>query len=136
MGDFELLGLVEGLRVLFAEFHAAWFLGVATICYLVIQVFRGKAGFNIPFITKWFEKLPKEAKTYIILGTFGLAGAFTSIGDGPVTFWTIMNGFLVGVVAGMGTIGTRSAAKQGIEGIKALKAKMQKAKSTKAKSKK
>ena len=47
----EALGIVEGLRNIFSEFSAGWFVGLSTICYLIIQILRGKAGFKIPFIT-------------------------------------------------------------------------------------
>lgn len=124
MGDFDILGLIDGLRELFQEFNAGIFLGFAAICYLIIQLFRGKAGFKIPFVTKWFEGLSKEVKTYILLGLFGVAGALTSLGADEVTFWTVLDGLLAGIAAGVGTIGTRNVVKQGIEGIGSLKKKV------------
>jgi hypothetical protein len=127
---FDMSGVIEGIRNVFQDFNAYWFLGLATLCYLVIQVLRGKAGFEIPYVTAWVEKLSKESKTYIILGLFAVAGVLTSLGVEKVTIWTILDGMFAGIAAGVGTIGTRNVVKQGIESVKALKASMTETKSS------
>lgn len=121
MNASEMLGLAEGLREMFSEFEAGWFVGLATVCYLVIQVLRGKAGFEIPYVTAWIEKLPKEIKTTIIVSLFGISGSLLSLSSDPVTFFTLVDGFFAGVATGLGTIGARSVSKQAIEGVKKLR---------------
>jgi len=123
MEDFDVLGIIQGIREIFQEFHAGIFLGVAAICYLIIQVFRGKAGFKVPYVTAWFERRTKEVKTYIILGLFGLAGGLTAL-SGDISVWSIVDGILGGLAAGIGTIGARNVVKQGIEGVGTLKNKV------------
>ena len=121
MDFFTLFG---SLQEAFADFNAGVLTGFAAICYIVIQAMRGKFG-DIPYVTKWLEKLPKEVKTYVILGFFGVAGGLTgSVGVDNVTFWTVLSAIGAGVSAGALTIGFRSAAKQGMEGIGALKKKL------------
>jgi len=115
---------IQALREVFQDFSAGLFIGFATICFLVIQVLRGKAGFEIPFVTKWLEKLNKEIKTTIILVLFGIAGALASLGADEVTVWTVIDGVLAGLATGFTTIGVRNTAKQSYEGVKKLKEKM------------
>lgn len=115
-------GLFGALQEMFQDFNTLWFIGLATFCYIVIQVLRGKAGFAIPGVTKFLEeKLSKEAKTYLIHLLFGIAGLLTSLEVEKVTFWTLLNGFLAGVVTSWTTNGARNTVKQGIEGIKKMK---------------
>jgi len=115
--------LTAGLTRLFSDFQSAWFLGVTTLCYLVIQVLRGKAGFNIPYLTPWLEKQNKEIKTYAVIIFFSLAGFFASFGADKVTVTSVIDGLLQGLAFGVGTVGTRNAIKQGIEGVQAHKEK-------------
>jgi hypothetical protein len=115
--------LTAGLTRLFSDFQSAWFLGVTTLCYLIIQVLRGKAGFQVPYITPWLDKQNKEIKTYAVIIFFALAGFFASFSADKVTVMSVLDGFLQGLAFGVGTVGTRNAIKQGIEGVQAYKDK-------------
>jgi hypothetical protein len=117
-GDF-----FTSLSQAFTDFRAGWFLGSATLCYLIINMLRGKAGFSVPIITPWLEKQPKELKTYVIYGFFALAGLFKSFSVEHVTFGVVCNGFLQGLTLGLLTNGVRNGVKQGIEGAQALRNK-------------
>jgi len=116
------VGVMEYLKQIFTDFHAAWYLGIAAVCYLIIQVLRGKAGFNIPYVTTWIEKLNKEAKTYIILVLFAAAGGLSTLGTDKMDIWVVLTGILDGVTLGITTVGVRNITKQGIEKIAQLKA--------------
>lgn len=113
------LDLIDSLTQVFVDFRSAWFLGIVTLCYLFINLLRGKAGFVIPYVTPWLEKQPKEIKTYAILLFFALAGTFTAFSAEKVTFTVILNGFLEGLTFGVGANGARNVIKQGIEGSQA-----------------
>jgi len=116
--------IFNSLQEAFKDFNAGILTGFAALCYIVIQAMRGKFG-DIPYVTKWLEKLPKEVKTYVILGFFGIAGGLTgSVGATDVTFWSVLNAIGAGVSAGALTVGIRHTAKQGMEGIGALKKKL------------
>lgn len=109
-------GLIDGLRLVFQDAHAAWYLGVATFLYLIIQVLRGKAGFKVPKVTDWFNNLKsKVTKVYIILFLFCASGALNSLKNPEWDFWTIMDGILAGLSVGVGTIGVRQAIKATME---------------------
>jgi hypothetical protein len=108
--------LIDGISQAITNFRSAWFLGAATLCYLLVQVLRGKAGFSVPYITPWLEKQSKELKTYSILLLFALAGAFAAFGSEKVTVVVILDGFLKGLALGVGANGARNVIKQGIEG--------------------
>lgn len=111
---------IQGIQQAIRDFSAGWFLGISTLCYVVIQVFRGQAGFNIPFVSEWIENQSKEAKTYIILLFFALAGAFAAFASEKVTFLVVLDGFVKGLALGLGTNGARNAIKQGIDGTNLL----------------
>jgi hypothetical protein len=113
--------LTSGLTKLFTDFQSAWFLGLTTLCYLCINVLRGKAGFQIPYVTAWLEKQNKEAKTYVVVLFFALAGFFASFGATKVDVFTVFSGIIQGISFGVATIGTRNLVKQGIEGVQAYK---------------
>ena len=115
------VALVDGIRQIFSDYRSAWYLGCTTLCYLFIQVLRGKAGFSIPWLTKKIESMPKEFKTYAIVGIFGLTGFLGTFAGSPVSGGALLDGFLKGLAVGIGTIGTRNVLKQGIEGVKSLK---------------
>jgi hypothetical protein len=115
--------LTAGLAQLFRDFQSAWFLGITTLCYLLIQVLRGKAGFEVPYATAWLAKQNKEMKTYVVIALFSLGGFFASFGADKFTVTTVINVLLQGLSFGVGTVGTRNAIKQGIEGIQAYKEK-------------
>ena len=117
----ESTDLTSGLVKLFTDFQSAWFLGVTTLCYLCIQILRGKAGFEIPFVTLWLDGKSKESKTYTILLFFSLAGFFSAFANKDVTVGVLVDGLLKGLAIGVGTVGTRSAVKQGIEGAQVYK---------------
>jgi hypothetical protein len=108
--------LIDGISQAITDFRSAWFLGAGTLCYLLVQVLRGKAGFSVPYVTPWLEKQSKEVKTYSILLFFALAGAFAAFSATKVTFTVILDGFLKGLALGVGANGTRNVLKQGIEG--------------------
>lgn len=115
--------LTAGLVQMFSDFQAGWFLGTTTLCYLLINVLRGKAGFVIPYVTPWLEKQNREYKTYVIIIFFALSGFFASFGAQKVTVLAVLNGLLEGLSIGMGTIGARNTIKQGLEGWQTYKAK-------------
>jgi uncharacterized membrane-anchored protein YitT (DUF2179 family) len=108
--------LIDVVQRAITDFRSGWFLGCSTLCYVLVNVWRGKAGFQIPYLTPWIEKQPKEAKTYIVLLLFAFIGFFTAFSAQKVTFAVVFNGFLQGLGYGVGAIGARSAIKQGIEG--------------------
>lgn len=109
------LDLTQSIQQAINGFRVAWFFGASMCCYLLVQIFRGKAGFEIPYLTPWLEKQSKEAKTYTILLFFALAGMFTAFGSERVTVGVIIDGFLKGLALGVGTNGVRNTVKQGIE---------------------
>jgi hypothetical protein len=113
--------LITGIGQALNDFRSGWFLGASTLCYLLIQVLRGKVGFSVPYVTAWIEKKPKELKTYTILLFFALAGAFSAFGSDKVNVWVIVDGFLKGLALGVGANGARNVLKQGIEGAQAYK---------------
>jgi len=113
--------LSSGLVKLFTDFQSTWFLGLTTLCYLSINILRGKAGFQIPYVTAWLEKQSKEAKTYVVVLFFALAGFFASFGAAKVDVFTVFSGIIQGISFGVATIGTRNLVKQGMEGVQAYK---------------
>lgn len=128
MEGLEIIGILEGVKEMFQDFRAFWWLGLSSFFYLLIQILRGKAGFKVPWITKKLEDLPKELKTFVILGLFGVAGLLSTFGGESLSFWAFAENFFNGLILGVGTIGVRNGAKQGIEGIKKLKENMKKSK--------
>lgn len=124
MEGLDVLGILEGIKEMFTDFKAFWWLGLSSFFYLVIQILRGKAGFNIPWVTKKLEKLPKEIKTFVILGLFGVAGLLSTFGGESQGFMSFVENFINGIICGVMTIGVRNGAKQAIEGIGQLKEKM------------
>lgn len=121
------MDMFESLRELFQDFHAGPFIGVAGVLYIVIQILRGKGGFDVPWLTTAWNKLESKAvKTWIILGLFGLTGVFTALGNGETDFWRLVDALLAGMGLGFGTLGLRSTAKNTMEsdGVQNLKDKM------------
>ncbi len=112
------LDLTQSIEQAINGFRTSWFIGASLCCYLVTQVVRGKAGFQIPYLTPWIEKQNKEAKTYAILLFFSLAGGFAAFGSEHVSFSVVLDGFLKGLALGVGANGTRNIVKQGIDGAK------------------
>lgn len=117
----ESADLISGVQQIFTDFQSAWYLGCTAVCYLIIQVLRGKAGFEVPWVTPKLEGLSKEAKTYIIFVVFGLVGILGAFGEKTVTFVVLADGFLKGLALGVGTVGTRSLVKQGLDGVQTIK---------------
>jgi hypothetical protein len=113
----QTLDLTQSIQQAINGFSVAWFFGASMCCYLLVQIFRGKAGFEIPYLTPWLEKQSKEAKTYIILLFFALAGMFAAFGSEHVTIGVIIDGFLEGLALGIGANGVRNTVKQGIEAV-------------------
>jgi len=108
--------IVETMRQLLRDLHAGWYIISATIIYLVINILRGKAGFDIPFVTKLWNKIQSKAvKTYIILGLFGLAGGLLSIGQPNADVWLFLDAFLGGIAFGCSVLGIRHTAKATME---------------------
>lgn len=122
------IGILEGIKTMFQDFRAFWWLGLSSFLYIVIQILRGKAGFEVPWVTKKLEKLPKELKTYVIIGLFAICGLLTTFGGDSMGVWDFFENFINGAILGITTVGVRHGAKQGIEGIKKLKEKMKKSK--------
>jgi hypothetical protein len=89
---------------------------------LFIQVLRGQAGFQIPKVTQFLEKLPKEIKTIAILALFGLVGLLATFG-GEISFSAFLNNIIKGLMTGAVTLGLRSGVEQGIEGVRQLRKK-------------
>jgi hypothetical protein len=118
----DVTGLIAGFQQLFKDFHAAWFIGLSTFLYIVIQILRGKFGFSVPFITAAFEKLPALAKTYILLGLFGVAGGLMTLGMDKFSIWLFLDGMLSGVTTGLTAMGIHEAGKKHIETITELRA--------------
>jgi len=122
----EIGGIIATLRQLFQDFQAGWYIGVATVLYLLIQILRGKAGFNIPLVTKFFDKLPnKNIKTWVLLFLFGVAGGLVTLGSQNPSFLGFMDGALGGITVGLTTIGTRHAIKVTTESNSVQKLKSQ-----------
>lgn len=121
------MDLIESLRGLFQDFHAGSFIGISSILYILIQVLRGKAGIDIPWLTTAWNKIEsKSVKTWIILGLFGLTGVFTALGSEEVSFLSVIDSLLAGLGVGLGTLGFRTAAKNTMEseGVQSFKDKM------------
>jgi hypothetical protein len=129
MEFFDGLGMLEGLRGLFQDFNAGIFLGLASALYIVINVLRGKAGFNVPWITKQFNKIKSKAgKNAILLALFGLAGGLTTLNSADPTVWLFLDGVLAGISLGVGTIGSRHVIKSvaDTDTVKSMATKMSK----------
>jgi fluoride ion exporter CrcB/FEX len=107
---------VNALQHAITDFKSGWFLGAITLCYLCINVLRGKAGFNIPYLTEWLEKQKKEVKTYAIVGFCIAVGFFSSFASPKVTVSVVVNGIIEGLAYAAGIVGVRNVVKQGIEG--------------------
>jgi hypothetical protein len=113
--DGDYIGLVSNIQQIFKDFRSAWYLGCTTFCYLMIQILRGKAGFQIPWVTTKIDGLNKEVKTGIVIGVFVLIGFLGAFAQKPLHFTTILDGLLGGLALGVGTVGTRNVVKQGID---------------------
>ena len=117
------MDFLVGIREVFQNFDASVLLGCATLLYLAIQLLRGKLKVNdtelkIPWLTDKFNSLAQEAKTWIILGLFGVFGILIGISEGEkITFFSIVDYLISGLVTGGLTIGVRTGAKQGISGL-------------------
>ncbi|HUU89335.1 MAG TPA: hypothetical protein VMX17_16495 [Candidatus Glassbacteria bacterium] len=116
--------LFELIREFFQNMHAGVLLGICTAIFIVINILRGKVAIGdkqlkIPWITDAFHKLPKEAKTYILLAMFGITGILTTIANADkLSVWIILDGFLSGLMIGVVTLGIRQGVKQGTSGVK------------------
>jgi hypothetical protein len=122
----DILALLESLRELFQDFHASLWLGLAAVLYIAINILRGKLGFNIPFVTKLWNKIESKAlKTGILLGLFGLAGGITALASAGVTIWLFLDGVIAGLALGVTTIGARHTAKTALQSnsVQKMKAK-------------
>ena len=112
----DILALLESFRELFQDFHASVWLGTAAVLYIVINVLRGKLGFNIPFVTKLWNKIESKAlKTGILLFLFGVSGGLTTLASAGVTIWLFLDGMIAGIMMGVTTIGVRQTAKATME---------------------
>jgi hypothetical protein len=127
--DSGTLEALQTAREVFQSFHKYWYLGVAIALFLIVQVIRGKIKFGdfqvkVPWLTDKFNGLPKEAKTWILIGSFAVIGAFASIGIvDEVTLWSLLDGGAAGIILYFQTNGARNAIKQGIDGIKSISKK-------------
>ena len=128
----DVLGIVEVLRGILHDFAngnfkptsvSGLFL-LSTACYMFIQVLRGKIVLPIPGVTKWIETLTKTAKTWLILGTFAVVGGLTSFNGEIISFWTVLDGLVGGLLVGATTIGLRSGVKEGMGGVGRLRESM------------
>jgi len=111
----DVMTLIEQLNSALDGFKSGVCIGVAALCYLFIQLLRGKAGFDIPYATAWIESLNKVSKTLVILGLSAAAGALTAISASGFGVLIIIKGILGGLGTGLMTIGVRNVAKQSIE---------------------
>ena len=110
--------LLSSLSEIFTNFRTSIFLGFAAVCYLFIQVIKGKfLGIRIPYITSWLEGKGSTAKRYILWGLFGIAGGLVSASTG-ISFWKILNGIIAGLSVGVTTTGLHSSAKEMVTQIK------------------
>lgn len=121
MENGDMTDLINGIQQIFTDFHSAWYLGSAAVCYLLIQFFRGKFNITVPWVTNKLESLSKEVKTGVILGLFGLAGVFMGFAKSPVTVGSVVSSLLGGITLGLTTIGARNVTKQTLESVQARK---------------
>jgi len=110
--------LVDSIRTALVSFRSGWYLGCTALCYIIIQLMKGKAGFDIPLITPWVESLSKGRKTGFILGLFSLAGLIAVFGSPDWKVMDLVDGALKGLALGLGAIGTHTAVKQGSDAAK------------------
>jgi hypothetical protein len=110
--DIELI--TKGLQEVLTSYKGGLLLGCSTLVFFLVKLLRGQAGMNVPFLTEFFEKQKKGAKTGIILGICGLSGVLTTLttATAPVVVWDILNGLISGLSMGATVLGIRQVYKQ------------------------
>ena len=123
----EIAGLITSMRQLFQDFHAGWYIGLATCLYILINILRGKSGFKVPLITNLYNRIQSKAtKTWIILLLFATSGGLITLGGAETSIYLFMDGMLAGLSIGLTAMGTRHAIKASSESnsVQSLKKSM------------
>lgn len=113
--------LLDSIQVLINTFQSAWFLGVALVLFLFVNVLRGKLRVGnwvvkIPKFSDWLEGTGKKFKSWFIVGITGLGMAFAALKS--VDVWeawpiakTMLGGLLAGIQLALAAIGVNSMVK-------------------------
>jgi hypothetical protein len=117
----DLSGIADGIQQAFTDFKGGWFIACSTVIYIIIQILRGKLGFNIPWVTAKFEALPGGLKSCILLVLFAIAGGLVTLNAG-FNIWVFLSGAVTGISTGLAAMGTHQVIKQNIQTVKDLKA--------------
>lgn len=104
--------VIDAIKMTISNFNSGIFVLLSAICYLLIQLLRGKFGFSIPYITEKIESLKKEVKTILIVSLFVIAGITSNISIENFNFYDVFNGLIDGLLLGLTTIGARNTVKQ------------------------
>lgn len=109
---------------LIQAFKGAWYLGLALLLYLFVNVLRGKMKLGnwtvrIPWLSDWLDGTGRRFKAYIILGVSGIAGAFAGMAAAPDP-WTaggvamaMFSGLLGGITLAFAAMGVNDFKQSG-----------------------
>lgn len=110
------MGLLEAVHEFIGNINAGVYAIVISGLYILINILRGKAGFDVPFLTKAWNKIKnKHIKTSIIMGLFALVGGITTLQEGNLGFWNFIHGMVGGIIVGWSVLGVRHQSKAAME---------------------
>lgn len=116
--------LVTAITALITAFRGAWYLGVALLLFVLINILRGKVKLGdwivrIPWLSDWLDDAGRKAKAWIILCGTGVGCAFAGMAAAPEP-WTaggvataMLSGLVGGIVIALAAMGVNDLVQTG-----------------------
>jgi hypothetical protein len=112
--------LIAVIKLIIEAFGSTWYLGLALVLYMLVNLLRGKLKIGswiirIPYVSDWIDGIGATWKAVVIVGVTAIGGAFAGMALAPLPWaagslaTAMVSGLISGALLAFAAMGVDSA---------------------------